>query len=268
MRKKVYPKLVKRTRNKGRLYKSMFLFLLLFIFNGYDSAHSQSCDPTITSVDNYQLGYRSREDRCEGFYRSEVGARSIEIVGLIKGNFGFKLDRKEVVEITSSVVTNSLINVRAVGIPIKTYYRMDAQITPSQKLVWPIGDVIYPQNLSSRKIGVFGWIEGQGHKTYVPISAEANLAPAVSDARIRLFVRTSVDVEVVKWRFSKVVNGDCVKFEKWNDTDSHKSLYRTGEPIRITLPSNLSGDLCFDIVAREKNRARWLKRSIRVIIEE
>lgn len=268
MRKKVCPKLVKRTRNRGWLYKSMFLFFFLFIFNSYDSAHSQLCDPKITAVDNYQIGYRSRGDRCEGFYHSEVGDSSIKIVGLVKGNFGFKLDRKEVVEITSSVVTNSLIHVRAVGIPIKTYYRMDAQITPSQKLVWPIGDVIYPQNLSSRKIGVFGWIGGESNKTYVPICAEANMAPAVSDARIRLFVRTSVDVEVVIWRFSKVVNGDCAKFEKWNDTDSHKSLYRTGEPICITLPSNLSGELCLDIAAREKNRARWLKRSIRVIIKE
>ena len=250
-------------RNRNRLCK--YLFLLFPLIIGHEPAFSQLCDRDISPVENESIAYRQRGNRCEGFYRSKVSAGSIDIVGAVKGSLHFKLDENEVVEISSSVIKDQPINVRAIGIPIKTYYRMDAQILPGQKLIWPIADVIYPQKLSARKIGVFGWIENEKGKAYVPVMALAKMDSIAEDRKIRLYFRTSVDVECVKWRSSDVIDGACSSLGKWNNAG--ESYYRTGESICITLPPSEMAELCVEVAAKEKNTAHWLKRTVRVIVK-
>lgn len=244
------------------------LILFLMIIIGYNNtAYSQPCDPRIIPLENSRIRYQKRGNRCEGFYRSDASVTKIDIMSLVKGGFLFKSDKNEIVEIFSPVVKDKPVYVRAVGIPIKTYYRMDAKISQGQKLRWPIGDLIYPQKLSSKKIGVFGWIGKEAKKIYVPVRAAAKMDSSANDGKIRLCVRAPVNVEQVKWRSSHVTNGICSSPGKWNDPDIRKrSFYRTGQPIRIILPSDETGELCVEISAKKQNSARWLNRSIRVMV--
>ena len=242
-----------------------FLLLLTLLFIGYETAYSQSCAPELSPVESWKLAYRNRGNRCEGFYRAKVSSGSIDIVGVVNGNFHFELSENEVIEVSTSFIQNQPINVRATGIPLKIYYRMDAQIAPDQKLNWAISDVIFSQKLSAKKIGVFGWIGEEADKTYVPVTAVAKIGSQAKDGKIRLYLRASVDIGDTHWRFSKVTDGACDPFGQWERVGKS---YRTGQPISITLAPSKTQKLCVEVAAQEKSNARWLKRSFVVVVNQ
>ena len=141
-----------------------YIFLLVFPIVFGESLYAQ-CDKSLKPVESYSIQYRPRSDnRCEGFYESAVSSGSLNIVGVTQGKFKFRRDPKEKLKVSSPTVKN-VVNVRAVGIPLKTYYRMDAQISPNGNLEWPVGDVLYPQELTYKKIGVFGWTGSESGKS-------------------------------------------------------------------------------------------------------
>jgi hypothetical protein len=226
--------------------------------------YCQPCDVELTPVENSEIQYKYRQNRCEGFYSSKVSSGTIEVVGVIKGEFHFNLEKNEIVEISSPFVKKQLIRVRAVGIPIKTYYRMDTEIAPGAVFSLPVGEIIYPQKLSDEKIGVFGWIEQGADKIYVPLAASAKLGKNPNNDKIMLYLRTSTDVENLKWRTANMVDGICLTPGDWNDTQ--KSSYRSGQPISISLPEAKA--LCVEVAAKEKNSALWLKRNIRLLLRD
>jgi hypothetical protein len=244
-----------------KILRILFLLSLMMI----QTAYSQPCDKELTPVENSEIQYKNRGNRCEGFYSSKVSAGSIEVVGLVKGEVHFNLAKDEMIEITSPFVKSKSVYVRAVGIPIRTYYRMDAEIPLGKTLKWNIGDIIYPQKLSEDKIGVFGWIgQEENIDFYVPIAvATDNRKP--TDAKLMLYLRTSIDVENVKWRVSEVVKGICASPGDWKDTP--QSTYRSGQPIEIVLPESKE-NICVEVAAREKNSSSWLTRSVPICLKE
>ncbi len=230
---------------------------------------SGGCDKDIRPDDNRTIAYRKRDNRCEGFYRSEVTANPIDVVSLMKGRLRFKLDKNEVIEVSSPFIRNRPVHVRAVGIPIKTYYRMDAELDPGGKLVWPVGEVIYQKRLHAEKIGVFGSVMNQKKEIYVPVSTAAKLAKnAANDEMIRLCLRIAADVEIVKWRYAAVINDLPGQSGNWQDVG--KRRYRIGRPICVTLPQQTkTGELFVEIAAREKNRTEFrLRKEVRLIVKE
>jgi len=193
-----------------------------------------------------------------------VSSGSIEVVGVIKGEFHFNLEKNEIVEISSPFVRKQRVRVRAVGIPLKTYYRMDAEIAPEAVFSLPVGEILYPQKLSDEKIGIFGWIEQGTDKIYVPLASSAKLGKNPNNDKIMLYLRTSTDVENLKWRTAAMVKGICATPDEWKDTQ--KPSYRSGQPISIALPE--AKGLCVEVAAKEKNSALWLKRNIRVLLRD
>lgn len=239
--------------------------LLCFLMLGMvQSGYCQSCDSELTPVENSEIRYKLRGNRCEGFYSSKLSSGSIDVVGLIRGEFHFRLEKNEIIEISSPFVKNKPVRVRAVGIPLKTYYRMDAEIAPGTTFLWHLGELLYPQKLSDEKIGVFGWIEQGNDKIYVPLSVSAGSEKNPNSDKIVLYLRTTTDVENVKWRTANMANGSCSMPNIWNDTQ--KSSYRSGQPIPIVLPEAQA--LCVEAAAKEKNSALWLKRNIRILLKD
>ncbi len=239
------------------------LMVLFFALISSDAANAQDCAPELQPVDNWKIKYKMRGSRCEGFYRSNVSSRSLEIVGLTIGKFRFKLDKREVIEVSSPVVKNRPVFVRAVGIPIKSYYRMDAKIDPGEFLNWPIRDVIEPQKLSFRKIGVYGWFEDKEERIYAPVRTSAKFVKEDLDNIIRMYLRASVDVESVKWRWVDGLNDLPSTLIKWNNAP--RSSYRIGKPILIQLPRGKTGNLFVETAARESESGEWLKQTFRMI---
>jgi len=242
--------------------KGMILILSFFLFIPCKAAYSQPCDPDISPVASPAVAYAPRGNRCEGFYRSQVAAKNIDVVGLTRGKFDFKWKKNEIIELSSPFVKSKPVHVRAVGIPVKTYYRMDSQIAPGKKLKWPIEDVIFPKKLYARKIGVFGWTGSEDEKLYVPLAKTG-----AENGNTNLYLRTSVDVDGVKWRYAHVIGGKCAPFGEWQDAP--KKRYRSGKPVHIVLPPGKGDMLDVEVAAMEKGTASWrLKRQIRVTLKE
>jgi len=217
---------------------------------------AQPCDPRIRPVDNPTIQYRARGNRCEGLYQSEVSAAVLDIVGVMDGVFQFALDPKEIIELSAPLSRKQPVAIRAVGVPLKTYYRLDATLQPGETLTWPVNAVLLPQALASSKIGVFGWIGDEHQKTYIPVRATAALQPGADDGQIRLSLRASSTVSHVRWRAGDIVNGASSGLSAWQAAP--KATYRPGEPIVILLPASASGELYVEVAAQNQH-GEWLK---------
>ena len=228
------------------------------------AAFAQECDPSLQPSADKSVQYRPRKGRCEGLYESFAKARGVsglEVVGLTVGAFQFELDKKEVIEISSPIVTDEPVNVRSVGIPLKTYFRLDAQLEPGQTLKWPVGDVLLPARLYAAQIGVYGWLGNNREEVYVPVSAVGQSIGASNDRAIRLVLRASDDVERVQWRYAEAVDGSCEALPSAY-LKLPQASYFSGQPIIIDVPSSGSRELCVDVAA--SSPSGWLKRLVRV----
>lgn len=234
----------------------------------FDHACAQSCDDRLRPVENWQIKYRQRDNdnRCEGYYRSNVSTGTLEVVGVILGKLNFKMDKAETLQISSPVVRDRTINVRGVGIPLKTYYRMDAQINIGAELKWPIKDVIYHKKLSAKNIGIYGWIGEGSSMKYVPVRAVPSLIQMERSQSLSILFRSSVNVETVKWRIANIKNGSVLPAGEWKD--AKKSNYKFGETIYLTLPQGNADEVLVEVAARDVSSGEWLKRVARVIVNQ
>lgn len=242
--------------------KYMTLILSFYLLIPCKAAYSQPCDPTISPVTIPAVAYAPRGNRCEGFYRSQVAAKTIDVVGLTSGTFDFEWKKDEIIQLSSPFVRKSPVHVRAVGIPVKTYYRMDSQIYPGESLKWPVADVIFPRKLYAGRIGVFGWTGTEEEMLYVPLAKTGT-----ENGKTHLYLRTSVDVDGIMWRYSHIISGKSTPFGKWQNAP--KTRYSGGDPIHIVLPPGNGEMLEVDIAAMEKGTVSWrLKKQFLVILKE
>lgn len=225
-----------------------------------------SCDPVLTPFPGSDLGYASHGNRCEGFYVANVSSESLEVVSVLQGILLFDWKPDVVLQVSAPNFTQGAVNVRAVAIPLKTYYRMDGTVAPLQSLQWPIEDVVFPGRLTAQRLGVYGWVGSKNDKTFVPlrITQKDSSKSIRSQENTYLTLRPSVDVDAVLWRYSTVKNNRCSRFVEWQEHNT--APVHAGWPVTITLPelSGKKGDLCLEIAAKEKNNDEWLKLQIRI----
>ncbi|MCP4254899.1 MAG: hypothetical protein GY775_16135 [Candidatus Scalindua sp.] len=259
------------SESQKTIYISLLVLFVLPIVSG-KSLYAQ-CDKNLKPVESYSIQYRPRSNnRCEGFYESNVSSGSMNIVGVIQGSFKYKLDTKEILTLSSPIAKNKTVNVRAVGIPIKTYYRMDSQIEPYEALEWPVGEVLYAQKLSCKKIGVFGWIGSDNERIYVPIKSTSTSTKLTEngndaiDSNIYVYLRTSIDTVNVRWRFADVLeDGTCGKAGKW--IKPKKSRYRSGDSIVCKVPTEKTGSICITVRAEPHEGNNSLSCEAKILLD-
>lgn len=117
------------------------------------------------------------------------------MVSVLLGNLYFDKKPDVVLEVSAPNFTQGDVNIRAVAIPLKRYYRMDGSVSPEESMRRPIGDVVVPGQLSAQRLGVFGWVGTESEKTFVPLRVtQKNTAKSASSKEITyLIVRSSVD---------------------------------------------------------------------------
>jgi hypothetical protein len=199
------------------------------------------------------LGYRRRPGRCEGLFVSPVSGR-LELVSLLQGPLHFKLEPHIRLEVSAaSREIRQPVHVRAVAIPPRTYYRMDATVVATgAPLIWPVEDVLLPLRLDDHRLGIFGWTDTPQEPTYVPLRVEEKNAASVARlGELELKVRIPFDVDEVRWR-SYAADRLPTKFPTWKIA---VSSYPAWSPVKIMLPRGASQVLRVEIAARARNLA-------------
>jgi hypothetical protein len=244
-----------------RLLVGWFVAPLMILLLHVTIAHAQTpaCkDPQI--VPSTVLPYQARQNRCEGFYDSPVSG-TLELLAFLREPVTFNWREDVVLDVSAPNMTKEL-NVRAVGLPLKTYYRMDARLKGSEHLVWPIRDVLYPGGLHADRIGAFGWRKEDGNTVYVPLRIVEQNAPSGSAPRAVPFVivRSSVDVETVRLRWATIVTGRCGTPSQWEAPS--QGVINAGQPLKIGLATNLGSSTCLEVRARPVNQDTWLPLTV------
>ena len=225
-------------------------------------AQGKECDSRIKPITG-TLGYGWREQgqRCEGLYESTVSAINLEVVSVLKGKLGADFQRSKKVHLFApdlASLGSESVRVRAVALPLKTYFRMDAVMPASGDLVWPLDDVVERAKLPVGKIGIFGWVGSEAEKIFVPleISPKGEKPAAGTVASVEMVVRSAIDIEQLAWRTSSEGN-------KTTDWQKHPGVpVRAGKPITLVLPGGESGVLRVEVAAKGLNIDKWTKLNI------
>jgi hypothetical protein len=245
----------------------IFLSVIVLTITFQELLYAQ-CDKELRSAESEKTGYRIRSrNRCEGFYESDVSSGSLNIVSVTQGKFKFKLDSNEMITV-SPIVNNKTVNIRAVAIPLRTYYRMDAQLDPKTNLKWPVADVLYPKKLKDNKIGVFGWIGDQREKVYVPLKVTSSMLHDDNNNRdIYVYLRASVDVINMSWRIADLSSDNfCSKAGKW--IKSKRGKYNEGTKILCKITADdVKGSVCIQVKADAKDSYEDLSCDAKIFIK-
>lgn len=207
-------------------------------------------------------GYQDRGNRCEGLYVSKVGSRSLAAMSFTLGRVRFDLAPSAAIEVTAPGQTQP-VNVRALAIPLKTYYRMDAPLAPGATLRWPLKDVLVPEGLTDNRVGVFGWRGAEDNRTLVPLRVTSAGASSASQAPL-LIIQASFDAQKAKWRWGAARGEQCSALSAWQDAIQRP--VSAGWPIAIDLSALPAGTQCFEAAAQSDTSTAWSVLKLRVDI--
>ncbi|HEV2986792.1 MAG TPA: hypothetical protein VG759_00010 [Candidatus Angelobacter sp.] len=227
------------------------------------SKAQERCD-AVRPLPGSASGYQQRGNRCEGLYVTDVGSQSLDVVSFTRGSPKFDLSAGGSLRVSASTQT-SPVHIRAVAIPPRTYYRMDATLARGAVLVWPVGAVLLPESLSANRIGVYGWTGAENKKTFIPVQIvpQGSEAAAVPAGPALLYVQPSFDADQVKWRWAPVQKDACSVFQSWKN--AIESPVDAGWPVKINLSQLPAGLNCIEVAANSQ-RTPWRTIQIRVEI--
>jgi hypothetical protein len=100
-------------------------------------AQAARCDTTVVTDDSDPWRYRQRGARCEGRFLAPMSGPSLRIVGYYSRVRWRGLPRTDTLFVGWQPVATS-VNVRAVSVRWRTFYRMDTQQRPgTDRFLWP-----------------------------------------------------------------------------------------------------------------------------------
>jgi hypothetical protein len=153
------------------------------------------------------------------------------------------------------------IQVRAVALPLGTYYRLDAQLPLEGSLAWPVAYVLLPAGLHAGRVGVFGWVVYNDEKLFIPLQVtHASQVPVRRP--IRLVVRSPKDMESLVWR-AYMPASEVQQLPEWIETTA--TLIPAGHPVPIVIPHGPTGIIRVEVAAKEANNDRWATLRIQII---
>jgi hypothetical protein len=230
-------------------------------------AQAAPCDQRLQPLPG-GLGYRLRQDdiRCEGLYASTVSAPSLEVVSLLIGELRFALesDVRLVVSVPDDLRhrLKTPVQVRAVALPLATYYRLDAQLPLEGALAWPVAHVLRPAGLHAERVGVFGWVVHNDEKLFIPLQVTPE-GQAQERHPMKLVVRSPKDAESLVWRAYMPAAQDQ-RLPAWVEGGAVTPI-PAGHPVPLVIPNGPTGIMRVEVAAKELNSNRWATLRIQII---
>lgn len=237
----------------------MIMLIFLNLFNFSVEASQLPC-LNLTAVNDPAISYTQRGNRCEGFYQSPVAAESLNLVGLLYGILDSDSCSNKTLRINAPQIGKQQVHIQAVGIPLKTYYRLDAWLEPGEEFIWPL-EIVKKMHLRAEDIGLFGQPVSEP-KVYIPLTVGKN----TTDKPLNLIIRSSVDVDTVLWRSSKMNKRRCGQPEEdeWQPIEPDwADRFFSGDAIQLTL-SEQKDNFCIEFAAQTAGSATWLKLPLKI----
>ncbi len=218
----------------------------------------------LKAVDNPAIAYKKRGERCEGFYQSPVSAGSLTVVGLMFGRLDYSLGQNSPLHIFSPQVRKE-IHIQAVGIPMKTYYRLDGWLQPGKSFEWPL-DIVNKMRLRAQNIGMYGQLVASPD-VYVPLSIKGDTGKT---GELIITLRSSVDIGTVQWRKGAMKNNQCTTMttSQWQSAKPVRGdRFYSGQAIAINIQGQ-SSNFCMEFAARRAGSGTWLKQLVKIRMED
>ena len=219
----------------------------------------------LKAVDNPAIAYKKRGERCEGFYQSPVSAGSLNLVGLMLGSLDYSLGQNTPLHIFSPQVRKQEIHIQAVGIPMKTYYRLDGWLQPGKSFQWPL-DIVNKMRLRAQNIGMYGQLVANP-KVYVPLSLKEGNG---TTGELIITLRSSVDIGTVQWRKGVMNENQCATMaaSEWQPVKPVRGdRFYSGQPIAISMQGQ-STNFCIEFAAQRAGSGTWLKQLVKIMIKD
>ena len=215
-------------------------------------AQSPPC-ANLTPIEDEELGYRPRGNRCEGVFERDVGIGvepEFELVSLTAGRIEFTWSESTVLEVKPAAEVSEAIQARGRAIPRGTQYQMDAVLEPASTLTWPIGDVLFDIGLGPGQLGVVGWLPGRRREVLVPLRVIEAGALFAAETRTLASLQANVPYGYLRWRILELDHRDrCVEQGDWiRPTKRSRDL---DELLEIPLPEE-PARLCLEVTAKAK----------------
>lgn len=224
-------------------------------------AQELSCEK-LQPLKGSQSQYKKRLNRCEGLYEQDFGSKSLALISFTLGPIIYPLQSGTKLELTVPKQATD-VHIRAVARPANIAYEMDAVLNPGATLTWPVDDVLLPEALNAKQIGVFAWREVGGVKYYTPaLIVAAGLKQPKSDSTPLISFRPSSDLQRIMWRWSQVAQSKCLASTEWAPTSpSHINAGQT-----VSIPLGLpAGQYCLDVTTQDSS-AKWSTSNLRLDI--
>lgn len=202
----------------------------------FTDAESQ-CDNL--EPEDSRFGYRDRGGRCEGFYNSNVSGFTLQVVSFTQGEISYVLNSNEKLRITAKPLqTVNEISLRGVNFSMSRNYRLDLSIEGGSSSDIPIKDVLLPNNLESKNLGLFGFVEKSGFRYYVPVVPMSLLSKKVKEKeKLNLRLISNLDIKEITWRYAVSQNEKCGNYSDFIKPNSR--LYHRNNPIDLEIPAIL-----------------------------
>jgi hypothetical protein len=225
---------------------------------GSTLAQTNPCEP-LRPLKGSAQQYKNRGNRCEGLYQADYGTKALSLISFTIGALEYPLQTGTTLELTVPSQSET-VRVRAIAKPPNVAYEMDALLSSGSTLVWPVSDVLLPENLGAKQIGVFAWKEKSNRQVFAPVRIIPRGSAHSDGGTVLLSLRPSFDVQVMKWRWAEPNGELCKAAGKWADVA--QVPVDAGQVVSISLPpaKNLG---CIDVAARGSG-ADWVTISLRV----
>jgi hypothetical protein len=160
---------------------------------------------------------------------------------------------------SAAAVGTRTVHIRAVALPLKTYYRMDASLSDSNSMLWPIGEVLFPLRLHHSNLGVFGWLETPEGRLFLPLRVTSDGSTSGRE-RIEIVVRTTTGIDRLLWRSAEETTST-----RPTDWQPLKSDFSAGRLATISLPEDRAGILLVDVAGKLSGSEDWARLTLRVL---
>jgi hypothetical protein len=126
-------------------------------------------------------GYQWRDNRCEGVFAQSVGGTlDVRLISFARGLAVLNPQDAKTLRVTwpAAPPRSEPVQIRAISLRFRHYYRMDATAPASVTSFGWATDALRSERLTGAELGVVGWTSMPvGKQVYLPLSVEGAAAP-------------------------------------------------------------------------------------------